>query len=238
MIKIDPKELSARLKTANEEASTGFQNLQDGSAYHMVLDKVELGQSKAGNPMVIHHCQVLAGDFQGKTHRIFSLLNNDVSLRIMLQMWRSLGLDTDQVDSVDMIKAACEQITKERFQFIASVLTNEKGFQNTRILSLVAPTAKPAPVASVASVTTAKPKPAPVSAPVVAEVEVEVMPTSEVVVEEEFSIEIGTKIAFTFKKEAMKGAVTELDEENSKVKVLSDNGKTYLIATSSITGPA
>ncbi len=228
-------EFKSLLKTANDEASEGgFQSLPDNAAYHMVLNDVQIADSKAGNRMVVNTFTVLVGELKGKTHKMFSVLSSKDSLKFLFIMWRKLGVDTDIIDSEEVLAAVCKALTEKQMQMIVSLLTNNKGRQYMNIVSLVD--------AGNSSTSTATPAAAQAAAASSEDPE-------EVIEEEaesEAEIGIGTKIKFKFQEKDMEGEVRMFRDANKKEVagdspnidriVVASGGKLYPIKSEAITG--
>lgn len=185
--------------------------------YFMKLISCKCGQSKKGAEMVTTTWEVLEGEYTGRKHFIYNMIDNEVSMSIMFGHWRSLGYDTTEIDSMEDLQQYCDAISSGNHHAYVRIAQNTKNadFVNTYIDQVVVQEEEEEaePVAT-------EPE----------EVPEEPESDDDGDDDEEAEIDVGSKIKYSSKGKILTGEVKELHPDEGFV-VLA-NGKTKVLLSS------
>lgn len=127
-------------KDAAESASNDGGDYKDIPAgeYECAIKKLELGESKKGNPMLICWFQILAGEFEGSYLFMNQVLTSGFGLHIAKEFLKSLdsGVDVDFVNFKQfggMIMDIAEKIDSDGLEYAIEYGETKKGFKTFKI---------------------------------------------------------------------------------------------------------
>lgn len=245
--KLSKDAFKSQLATAKEKAKQGFNDFEPGQ-YMFRLTSYVIDKGNNNEERVVGKWNCVEGEEKGKD--FLKYFNLEKALAILLQEWRSIGYDTDEMgDSYDEFVKWCKMITKAAPTVIATIYM-KKGYPTMRIDEVVQPRdgqdgagddagepeAAPAPSTAKAPTTAPKaapslpaatpPKAAPKAAPATAAAEVaDVEDVQDVddTAPQPVTIDVGTKVAFQWKGADKEGVIDEINETEGKIKVIADN---------------
>ncbi len=218
---------------AKVNAKRGFNDFEDGQ-YLFKLISYAIQKGKDNSEQVIGKWKCMSDEEKDKEFvKFFSI---EKALGILLQEWRAIGYDTDQMEETyEGLVKWCKMITKESPSIMATIY-QKKGYPTLRVDEVLGETGggeeveteTPPPKTTAAPTA---PKATPKAAAKVAEV-AEVADVEDVAdvadVAEDGGVDVveGTKLVFTWKGAEKEGVVSSVDEAAGLFKVLADNGGT------------
>lgn len=242
--KLSKEAFKTQLATAKEKAKQGFNDFEPGQ-YMFKLTHYVMDKGNGGEERVVGKWSCIEGEEKAKDFlKYFSI---EKALAILLQEWRAIGYDTDEMEETyEGLVKWCKMITKVQPVILATIYM-KKGYPTMRIDELVSQdesTSSAETHATTAAVSKpsalSKPVGKAATAPAVSDVsDVEDVSDVDDSAAQPVQIEVGTKIAFTWKGVDKEGVIEELNEAEGKLKVIADNnGKSgrFPITTEMITG--
>ena len=136
---MDEHELQTVFSKGAERHKQFASPIPSGERYTFLLKEVSLGKSKKNNaPQITETYRVVAGQWEGKEHRIFTQLNNEVSWSICLGRWMKFGYDATSVSSLKEVEEYCSAIQGGE-HLCVGLITDQEGsdtYKNLKIESV------------------------------------------------------------------------------------------------------
>lgn len=137
--KVDLKGLQEDIKEVKENGGTGdFKEVPTGSTYEVGLEKMEMGLSKKGDPMVIIWWNILEGEFKNSKIFQYQVITRGFQIHIINEFLRSLGTSIevefeDYEQYNDLLLDIAEEIEAEGLEYALAYGQNSKGFNTYKI---------------------------------------------------------------------------------------------------------
>jgi hypothetical protein len=198
-------------KVARETASTGgsgWDEFEDGR-YLTQVTGLEIGESQNGRLQLVWDFKFLEGDNKDKVKKDFQGMETEQNLQFVAQRITQFGYEVpeDIEDVEDVVKA----ILKEKP--ICRISLKSKGdFQNVRVLKVLGKDEADAAGEDAEE------------------------SESEEISDDGTEIKKGMKITCTIKGKEVTAEVVEVLEDEGKIRIVTDEGKKYAIASDKVTG--
>lgn len=135
--KVDLKGLNDEIKNAEADNGGEFERVPDG-VYEVGINKLELKQSKKGDPMVVCYYKILAGQYKNRLIFQHQVITRGFQIHIANELLRSLdtGVNIEfatysQYD--DLIMDVKEAIDAQKLEYALNYGKNDKGFDTFKI---------------------------------------------------------------------------------------------------------
>lgn len=133
-------EENLKAKPKKEESKKEFKEIPDGN-YFVDVERLELRESKNGNPMVSAMFRIKEGEFANQCMFMNQVVTNPVGLEIALKFLQSLecdGVGFDSIKSYDDVaqkaEACYECIVENKYYYEVEQKTNDKGFKSVFVV--------------------------------------------------------------------------------------------------------
>src|SRR5690625_4971607 len=144
---VDVEALEEDVKEVEENGGGGFAEIPDGE-YEVAVEKMELTQSKKGDPMLTIWFEILEGEFEGQrifynrvmqpqNERAFGLQvhQNNEMLRALWDCEKDDVKFTGFADYADLVLDIHEDID-DKFEYLLEKSTNDSGYDEYKILEV------------------------------------------------------------------------------------------------------
>ena len=144
---VDVEALEEDVKEVEENGGGGFVEIPDGE-YEVAVEKMELTQSKKGDPMLTIWFEILEGEFEGQrifynrvmqpqNERAFGLQvhQNNEMLRALWDCEKDDVKFTGFADYADLVLDIHEDID-DKFEYLLEKSTNDSGYDEYKILEV------------------------------------------------------------------------------------------------------
>ena len=133
----DTKGLQEEIKEAAENDRGGYEDVPDGD-YEVSVEKLELKESRKGDPMLSVWFNILDGKFTNSKIFMNQVLTKGFQIHNANELLRSLGTDLDiKFDSfaqyAELIDDVFEQIDSDGLEYLLDYGTNKKGYNTFKI---------------------------------------------------------------------------------------------------------
>ncbi len=128
-------------KDVQEAAENGanFREVPHGE-YEVKIEKLELVESKAGDPMVTVWFRVLAGDYKGSMIFMNQVITKGFQIHIMNEFLRSLdsGYDVEfrSYSQYGQLLMDIHEVIDEELEYLLKYSEGKKGFSNYEIVDV------------------------------------------------------------------------------------------------------
>jgi len=144
---VDVEALEEDVKEVEENGGGGFAEIPDGE-FEVAVEKMELTQSKKGDPMLTIWFEILEGEFEGQrifynrvmqpqNERAFGLQvhQNNEMLRALWDCEKDDVKFTGFADYADLVLDIHEDID-DKFEYLLEKSTNDSGYDEYKILEV------------------------------------------------------------------------------------------------------
>ena len=144
---VDVEALEEDVKEVEENGGGGFAEIPDGE-YEVAVEKMELTQSKKGDPMLTIWFEIIEGEFEGQrifynrvmqpqNERAFGLQvhQNNEMLRALWDCEKDDVKFTGFADYADLVLDIHEDID-DKFEYLLEKSTNDSGYDEYKILEV------------------------------------------------------------------------------------------------------
>ena len=133
----DTKGLQEEIKEAAENDRGGYEDVPDGD-YEVSVEKLELKESRKGDPMLSVWFNILDGKFTNSKIFMNQVLTKGFQIHNANELLRSLGTDLDiKFDSfsqyAELIDDVFEQIDADGLEYLLDYGINKKGYNTFKI---------------------------------------------------------------------------------------------------------
>lgn len=139
---IDWSQLDKAPEPKPKQEKKEFEKVPDGE-YFCDIERLQLGESKAGKPMLKAMLRIKEGDHERSCLFVNQVVAHPFGMHIALGLLKNLGTDSVDFDNVtgfddlnDRISKALEEVQREGYYYKVSYNTNEKGFTDVKIIEL------------------------------------------------------------------------------------------------------
>ena len=133
----DTKGLQEEIKEAAENDRGGYEDVPNGD-YEVSVEKLELKESRKGDPMLSVWFNILDGKFTNSKIFMNQVLTKGFQIHNANELLRSLGTDLDiefksYSQYAELIDDVFEQIDADRLEYLLDYGTNKKGYNTFKI---------------------------------------------------------------------------------------------------------
>lgn len=133
----DTKGLQEEIKEAAENDRGGYEDVPNGY-YEVSVEKLELKESRKGDPMLSVWFNILDGKFTNSKIFMNQVLTKGFQIHNANELLRSLGTDLDiefksYSQYAELIDDVFEQIDADGLEYLLDYGTNKKGYNTFKI---------------------------------------------------------------------------------------------------------